>query len=119
MKIESEAGEGSESEKGNKRPIICADCANLIGVRYKTELANDWKCGAKENIREIGLVTGLPIYHYSTCYDARYDSCPETGQPDPCGKKGEWYIKYIRPIPDYGQLERQEQSRKKITAEDL
>lgn len=76
----------------------CCDCAHLIGVRYKPELAKErWKCGHQKNLHKkvFDVVTGLEeqLFILNFIHDLRAESAPESL----CGIEGRWYKKYIEP----------------------
>jgi hypothetical protein len=82
---------------------ICADCTNLIGVRYATnEPRKYWRCGhpnntgpsSAEETWRIDLVTGLKyrIFKIEDIYTVRLEHC-----------KGDWWEKYVK--REYSELQ--------------
>lgn len=65
---------------------ICAECAHLVGVRSRTDLAKEWKCGQSPASKDS--VTGSTIYQ-QTCYEARTPS-------GVCGMEARLYKLYER-----------------------
>ena len=49
---------------------LCRDCAHLVGVRSRQDLAPEWKCGHESIQRQQDPVSGQILY-LSTCYQAR------------------------------------------------
>ena len=66
---------------------ICADCANLVGVRSHLAAAKEWKCGQSPASKDG--VTGSTIYQ-QTCYEARASS-------GVCGVEGKLFKLYEHP----------------------
>lgn len=85
---------------------FCSHCKYLLGVRYKTEQAENWSCVHPSNLvkneRRWNLVTGiqeyLREYHEGSLFVLRSES-------KYCGPEGKWYEEYQEPERyDVGKL---------------
>jgi hypothetical protein len=93
-----EQEEGIIASADGEKLRFCADCSHLLGVRYRTEEPENWKCVHPENLikneKVWNLVTGIQEYireyKQSDIFKLRSDS-------QLCGPKGSWWEKYEKP----------------------